>query len=86
MIRCATCSACEPHNIKGGDGKIRVGGSCHALPPIPVHGPEGLSFWFPLVNPTGMWCRMWEPREGFDDKGERIDQIATDKPKLVLEH
>lgn len=86
MIRCATCSACEPHNIKEKDGKIRVGGSCHAQPPVPVSREGGIVFAFPLVNPTSMWCRLWEPRQGFDENGERSDQLTADKPKLILEN
>lgn len=87
MIRCATCTACEPHNVKDQTtGKMRVNGTCHALPPIPIHRQEGLSFAFPLVNPMGMWCRMWEPRQGFNEKGERTDEIASDQPKIILEH
>lgn len=85
MIRCATCSACEPLNVKTDTG-VKVAGTCHALPPIAIQREEGLSFTFPMVNPTVMWCRMWEPRQGFDADGERTDQLTPEKPKLILEN
>ena len=87
MIRCATCSACEPHTSKDpATGKLYTGATCHAGPPVLVPREGGLSFAFPLVTPTAMWCRQWEPRAGFNEKGERTDQLTTDKPKLVLEN
>lgn len=73
-MRCGNCIFSEPTQLRREGQEPIILGRCHLNPPSIVIGPEGVSWQFPLVQPMVGWCGSWSPKEGFSDKGERIEQ------------
>lgn len=83
-----SCGNCIHSRLAASSMQVRSGTeprrplrlTCHLFPPVPVPGPQGLSFMFPIVMDTSL-CGQWVPRPGFDENGE---PEGEDKPRLMM--
>lgn len=82
---CATCWSCVPVAIERADGSKGAAGECHHNPPQTIVNGNGAMSVFPRVLPMSHWCRQWEPRFGFDERGEKVPVTET-KPQIVINH